>query len=98
MGGEMLELVADLGPKPVASARLRSVNGVLRTLRVRPPRLLGARTPGLRVVLIELRPSEHGSGEILHRSGRRFQITVTPPSARTEAVAVLATLRATRRS
>src|SRR5207245_6847266 len=30
MGGEMLELVADLGPKPFASARLRSVNAVLR--------------------------------------------------------------------
>lgn len=56
------------------------------------------RTPGLRVVLTELRPTEHASGSIVRRSGRRFQITVTPASARAEAAPVLATLRATRRS
>jgi hypothetical protein len=194
VGGETLELVADLGPKPLASARLRSVNGVLHTLRVKPPRLLGARNgrlvadgvairllagwsgrieipadrhaarlvlrvargdvhvdllglpgelgqanrllatmtvaprpwtfrscdltlrlpgtwraavnprsgcypvitlraPRLRVVLTELRPTEQARGRLLRRSGRSFQITVTPASARAEAAAVLATLR-----
>lgn len=38
--GEMLEILADLGPKPLASGALRNVNTVLATLRVLPPRVL----------------------------------------------------------
>jgi hypothetical protein len=40
LGGEMLEVVADLGPKPFAAAALRTVNAVLATLHVLPPRVV----------------------------------------------------------
>src|SRR6202035_2921354 len=31
------------------------------------------RAPGVRVVLTELRATEHGTGRVLHESGRRFR-------------------------
>jgi hypothetical protein len=40
---ELLELVADLGPKPLSSSALRKANTVLATLRVRPPRIVRPR-------------------------------------------------------
>lgn len=40
LGGEMLEVVADLGPRPFAPSVLRKVNAVLATLRVVPPRVV----------------------------------------------------------
>lgn len=40
LGGEQLEVVADLGPKPLAANSLQKVDRVLGTLRVQPPRLL----------------------------------------------------------
>ena len=40
LGGEQLEVVADLGPKPLAANSLQKVNRVLGTLRVQPPRVL----------------------------------------------------------
>jgi hypothetical protein len=38
--GEVLQVLVDLGPKPVAATRLRDVNRVLRTLRVASPRIV----------------------------------------------------------
>lgn len=40
LGGEQLQIVADLGPKPLAANRLQKLNRVLGTLRVQPSRLL----------------------------------------------------------
>jgi hypothetical protein len=40
LGGEQLEVLADLGPKPLAANSLQKLNGVLGTLRVQPPRVL----------------------------------------------------------
>jgi hypothetical protein len=40
---ELIELVADLGPKPVADSALRKADSVLATLRVRPPRIVRPR-------------------------------------------------------
>jgi hypothetical protein len=40
LGGEQLEVLADLGPKPLAANSLRKLNRVLGTLRVQPPRVL----------------------------------------------------------
>jgi len=51
------------------------------------------RGPGIRVGLIELRPTEHASGQVLRRSGRRFLVEVAPPAARPRADAVIHTLR-----
>lgn len=40
LGGEQLEVVADLGPKPPAANSLQKVNRILGTLRVQPPRVV----------------------------------------------------------
>jgi hypothetical protein len=40
LGGEQLQVLADLGPKPLAANSLQKLNRELRTLRVRPPRVL----------------------------------------------------------
>jgi hypothetical protein len=56
------------------------------------------RGPGIRVVLTELRPQDRASGRTLRRSGRRFVVVVTPPTAESQADPVLATLRAAPRS
>ncbi len=42
LGGELLEVVVDFGPKPVAPDRLRELNRLLATLRVRPPTVVRA--------------------------------------------------------
>jgi hypothetical protein len=55
------------------------------------------RTPGVRVVLTELRATERATGRVLHESGRRFRVVITPLSAKRNADAVLATLRASAR-
>jgi hypothetical protein len=41
--GELLEVVADLGPKPLAPGRLREANRVLASLSVTPPRVIRPR-------------------------------------------------------
>jgi hypothetical protein len=51
------------------------------------------RGPGIRVILTELRPTDHAGGHVLRRSGRRFVVEVAPPSAEPRADAVLGTLR-----
>ena len=40
INGEVLQVLVDLGPKPVPAARLRDVNKVLRSLSVPPPGVL----------------------------------------------------------
>jgi hypothetical protein len=55
------------------------------------------RTPGVRVVLTELRATDRASGRVLHESGRRFRVEITPASATRQVDAVLATLSATAR-
>jgi hypothetical protein len=65
-------------------------NGCYPVLKLRGPRIL--------VALTELRSGEHASGPILRRAGRRFQVEVTPASARARANAVLSTLHAKPRS
>jgi hypothetical protein len=40
LGGEQLEVIADLGPKPLSANGLQKLNQVLGTLRVQPPRVL----------------------------------------------------------
>jgi hypothetical protein len=55
------------------------------------------RAPGVRVVLTELRATERASGRVVHESGRRFLVEITPVSAKRTADAVLATLRAIAR-
>ncbi|MFL5954351.1 MAG: hypothetical protein ACJ76I_09620 [Gaiellaceae bacterium] len=40
LGGEQLEVLADLGPKPLAPNSLQKANRILVTLRVQPPRVL----------------------------------------------------------
>jgi hypothetical protein len=43
VNGEVLQVLVDLGPKPVGKSRLQDVNRVLRSLRVPSPRVLHAR-------------------------------------------------------
>ncbi|MFZ0342491.1 MAG: hypothetical protein WAL31_09175, partial [Gaiellaceae bacterium] len=43
VGGDMLEILADLGPKPFTEPALRKANAALTTLHVLPPRLLRPR-------------------------------------------------------
>ena len=60
--------------------------------------VLKLRGPHVLVVLAELRPGERATGRLLRRAGRRFRVEVTPPTAHMRANAVLASLRARRRS
>ncbi len=66
LGGEMLEVVADLGPKPFAPSLLRKVNAVLATLRVLPPRVVRPRNGRLAAdgVGVRLLPGWSGWMEI----------------------------------
>src|SRR5919109_658030 len=43
VGGELLEIIADLGPKPLDPNSFAKVNRVLATLRVQPPRVVRPR-------------------------------------------------------
>lgn len=64
--GELLEIVADLGPKPLAANSFAKVNRVLATLRVQPPRILHAhnRRLGTDGVALQLLPGWSGRIEI----------------------------------
>lgn len=66
VSGEMLEILADLGPKPLAPDALRKVNGVLATLRVLPARVLRPRHGRLAAdgVSVHLLPGWSGRMEI----------------------------------
>lgn len=66
LGGEMLEVLADLGPKPFAPSSIRKVNVVLRTLRALPPRVVRPRDGRLAAdgVSVHLLPGWSGRMEI----------------------------------
>lgn len=66
VGGEQLEIVADLGPKPLAASSFARVNRMLATLRVQAPRIVGAHAgrPGFDGVALGLPPGWSGRIEI----------------------------------
>lgn len=64
LGGQMLEVVADLGPKPFRRSSLRKVNGVLETLRVLPPRVLLPQHGRLEADGVSLRLLQGWSGRV----------------------------------
>jgi hypothetical protein len=72
------------------SAAIRPRNGCYPVLKLRGP--------GAVVVLTELRAGERANGRIIRRAGRRFEVDVTPASARRATDRILATLRAEPRS
>ena len=75
VGGEMLDVLADLGPKPHVAAQLRKVNTVLATLGVPRPRILHPRRGRLTAdgVAVHLLPGWSGRMEIPpDRSSARF--------------------------
>ena len=75
VGGDMLEVLADLGPKPLSANALRRVNAVLATLRVLPPRVLHPRNGRLAAdgVAVHLPPGWSGRMEIpAERYGARL--------------------------
>jgi hypothetical protein len=55
LGGELVEVVADLGPKPFAPVRLHETNEVVSTLKVPQPRVLPARNGALEADGLSLR-------------------------------------------
>jgi hypothetical protein len=64
MGGELLEIVADLGPRPLAAASFAKANRVLATLRVEPPRIVRAHNGSLGTDGVRLRLPRGWSGHI----------------------------------
>ena len=62
--GEVLQVLVDLGPKPVAESRLRDVNRVLRSLRVPSPRILRPRDGVLAADGVSLRLLPGWTGRI----------------------------------
>jgi hypothetical protein len=75
VGGDMLEVLADLGPKPFTSSALRKVNAALATLHVLPPHVLLSRSGRLASdgVAVRLLPGWSGQMEIpAERYGARL--------------------------
>jgi hypothetical protein len=81
IGGELLEVIADLGPKPLAADGFGKVNRVLGTLRVQPPRIVHARNRRLAFGGVTLRllpgwsgwielPADPRAGQVVLRAGR----------------------------
>jgi hypothetical protein len=64
INGEVLQVLVDLGPKPVAEKRLHDVNRVLRTLRVPSPRVVRPREGSLAFDGLSLRLPTGWSGRI----------------------------------
>jgi hypothetical protein len=64
IGGEMLEVIADLGPKPLAANSFAKVNHVLATLRVQPPRFVRAHNGRVEFDGVALRLPPGWSGQI----------------------------------
>lgn len=64
LGGDMLEIVADLGPKPLPPDALRKANMVLKTLRVLPARVLRPRYARLTADGVSVRLLDGWSGRI----------------------------------
>jgi hypothetical protein len=77
LGGDMVELLADLGPKPHIASALRKVNAVLSTLRVPPLRVLKPLNGRLAADGVSLRLLDGWSGRIeipSHRYGARVAL------------------------
>jgi hypothetical protein len=75
LGGDMIEVLADFGPKPLARSALRRANAVLATLRVLPPTVVRPRNGRLAAdgVAVRLLPGWTGRIEIpAHRFGARL--------------------------
>jgi hypothetical protein len=75
VGGDMLEVLADLGPKPFTSSALGKVNAVLATLHVLPPHVLLPRNGRLASdgVAVRLLPGWSGRLEVpAERYGARL--------------------------
>lgn len=70
LGGESLEVLADLGPKPSPPSALRKANAVLATLRVLPPRVLRPQNGRLASDGVSVRFSHGWSGRIEIPAGR----------------------------
>lgn len=81
VGGELLEIVADLGPKPASASSLVKVSRVLATLRVQAPRIVRAHNGRLGVDGVSLRllpgwsgrveiPADPSVGQLLVRADR----------------------------
>jgi hypothetical protein len=64
LGGDLLDVLADLGPKPHVASALRKVNAVLASLRVLPPRVLWPRNGRLAADGISARLLGGWSGRI----------------------------------
>lgn len=64
VGGELLEVIADLGPRPLSSHSLAKVNRVLATLHVQPPRIVLAHNGRLGTDGVALRLLSGWSGRI----------------------------------
>ena len=64
LGGDLLDVLADLGPKPHVASALRKVNAVLASLRVLPPRVLRPRNGRLAADGISARLLRGWSGRI----------------------------------
>ena len=64
IGGEMLEVIADLGPKPLAANSFARANQVLATLHVQPPRLVRAHNGRVEFDGVALRLPPGWSGRI----------------------------------
>jgi len=107
VNGEVLQVLVDLGPKPVPAARLREVNKVLRSLSVPAPRvlrphngLLGADGVSLRLPSswkgrIEIPPSRFATRLVLraHKGGTRVTLLELPRSFRGRQLQLPVTLR-----
>ena len=79
LGGDMIEVLADLGPKPHIAAALQKVNRVLATLRVLPPRVLRPRNGRLAADGVSVRLLTSWSGHIeipAHRYAARVALRV----------------------
>ena len=70
LGGELLEVLADLGPKPVAAARLRDANRVVASLKVSPAQVVLPRGGVLSRDGVSLRLLPGWSGRIAVPAGR----------------------------
>ncbi len=107
VNGEVLQVLIDLGPKPVPGKRLDDVNGVLRSLHVPAPRVLEPRHGLLAADGLSLRLPPGWSGRVeIPRSkfatrlvlrGRKRDTRVTllelPPSFRGQRLTLPVTLK-----
>lgn len=91
--GELLEVIADLGPKPLALRILRKANAVLGTLHLLPPRVVRSRNGRLATdgVTMRLLPGWSGHLEIpAEHYGARFVLRATHDDLHVELLEIVA--------